>query len=214
MFCPGCGLQATDDLKFCRQCGANLRGVREAMTSRSTDEKFDWSKTWVADIFLPEEERDRRRGVTAEEKRLNEIRKAEERRLNEIKGGVITSLVGVGTMIFLRYFLEIVARGEPGNDAEIIRNVWLVGIVPILVGVGLLINGLFVSRRMVLLKGQPAQPAMPATPEPTAYPTALTAKTTDQLATDATTSGGYSVTENTTAHLPDPAAAPPRREIG
>ena len=128
MFCPGCGLQANDDLKFCRQCGANLRGVRDAMTSRSADEKFDWSKTWVADMFLNEEERERRRGLTAEEKRLNEIKTAEEKRLNEIRGGVITSLVGVGVMIFLRYFLEIVARGESGNEAEIIRNVWLAGI--------------------------------------------------------------------------------------
>jgi len=211
MFCPGCGLQANDDLKFCRQCGANLRGVREAMTSRSTEEKFDWSKTWVADMFLNEEERERRRGVTAEEKRLNEIKTAEEKRLNEIRGGVITSLVGVGVMIFLRYFLEIVARGESGNDAEIIRNVWLAGIVPFLVGVGLLINGLFVSRRMAPLKEQPAQPEMPASPAPIAHPTALPAKTTDLLAADAAPSESYSVTENTTAHLPEPAAA--RREI-
>src|SRR5215468_795490 len=206
MFCPGCGIQASEDLKFCKQCGANLRGVRDAMAPRSTDEKFDWSKTWVADMFLTEEERERRRGVTAEERRLNEIKRAEEKRLNEIKGGVITTLVGVGVMIFLRYFLEIVARGESGNDAEIIRNVWLAGIVPFLVGVGLLINGLFVSRRMAPLKQQPAQPSMPATPPPTALP----AKTTDQLSAGAAPSEGYSVTENTTAHLPEPAAAPPR----
>src|SRR5215468_12591030 len=132
MFCPGCGFQVNDDLKFCRKCGANLHGAREGMVSRSTGEKFDWSKTWVADMFLTEEERERRRGVTAEERRLNEIKRAEEKRLNEIKGGVITTLVGVGVMIFLRYFLEIVARGESGNDSEIIRNVWLAGIVPFL----------------------------------------------------------------------------------
>jgi len=184
MFCPGCGIQDSDDLKFCKQCGANLRGVRDAMTPRSTDEKFDWSKTWVADMFLTEEERERRRGVTAEERRLNEIKRAEEKRLNEIKGGVITTLAGLGAIIFLRFFLEIVARGESGNDAEIIRNVWLVGVVPCLVGVGLLINGLFVSRRM------------------------------GTLSAGAAPSGGYSVTENTTAHLPEPAAPPPRSEIG
>ncbi len=29
MFSPGCGFQASDDLKYCRKCGANLGGVRE-----------------------------------------------------------------------------------------------------------------------------------------------------------------------------------------
>src|SRR5215475_15976096 len=96
MFCPGCGIQVSEDLKFCRQCGANLHGAREGMMSRSTGEKFDWSKTWVADMFLSEEERERRRGVTAEEKRLKEI-----------KEGVIASCAGVGVMIFLRLFLEV-----------------------------------------------------------------------------------------------------------
>src|SRR5262249_2584557 len=214
IFCPGCGLQANEDLKYCRQCGANLRGVREAMTPRSTEEKFDWSKTWVAEMFLPEEERERRRGVTAEERRLNEIKRAEEKRLNEIKGGVITSLVGVGVMIFLRFFLEIVAKGEPEHDAEILRNVWMAGIIPFLVGVGLLINGFFVSRRLVKLKEQLALPAAPATPATITHPSALPAKTTDQLVTDAAPQAGYSVIEDTTAHLPESIAAPPRRETG
>src|SRR2546428_347457 len=64
MFCPGCGFQVNDDLKFCRQCGANLRGVREAMTSRPTRGKFDWSKTWRAEMIYRKEELERKRGVT------------------------------------------------------------------------------------------------------------------------------------------------------
>lgn len=198
MFCPRCGLQTTDDLKYCRQCGANLRGVREAMMSRSPEEKFNWNKTWVSEMFLSQEEHERRRGITPEVKRLNEI-----------KGGVITSLVGIGLIIFLRIFLGIVAQGESGNDAEIIRNVWLVGIIPFLIGVGLLINGFFISRRIVKLKEQQMQSAMPAVTMPTPLP----AKTTDQLINDAATPAGYGVTENTTAHLPESVAAPPRREL-
>ena len=154
MFCPGCGLQATDDLKYCRHCGANLRGVREAMVSRSTNEKFDWSKTWVSEMLMSQEEHERRHGITPE-------MKPEVKRLNEIRGGVITSLVGLGTMIFLRFFLGIVAQRESGNDADIIRNVWLVGIIPFLVGVGLLINGIFISRLIVKLKEQQMKNAMP-----------------------------------------------------
>jgi hypothetical protein len=191
MFCPGCGIQVSDDLKFCKQCGANLHGAREGMLSRSTGEKFDWSKTWVANMFLTEEERERRRGVTAEEKRLNEI-----------KGGVVTSFVGVGVMIFLRLFLEVIAKQQAPNDAEILRNVWLAGIIPFMVGLGLIFNGLFITRLIVKLKER--QESMSASPAAVTPP----AKTPDQLAASAPRPAGVSVTENTTAHLPEAIAAP------
>jgi len=197
MFCPGCGLQVSEDLKFCRQCGSNLHGAREGMTSRSMGEKFDWSKTWVADMFLTEDERERRRGVTAEEKRLNEI-----------KGGVITSFVGVGLMIFLRFFLDVVANQKSPGEAEILRSVWMVGIIPFMVGVGIIFSGLFVSSRIVKLKEQQAQQAMPISPAPAALP----AKTTDQLAANAAQSAAAGVTEDPTAHLPGPVAASLRPE--
>lgn len=204
MFCPGCGFQVNDDLKYCRQCGANLLGVREAMTSRSTG-KIDWSKTWWAEMLYPKEELERLRGVTPEQKLINE----EKKRLDEIKGGVITSLVGVGVMVFLYFFLDVVARGksDPG-DAEILRNVWMAGIIPFLVGVGLLINGFFVSRRLVKLKEQQLQTAMSQPQTPASLP----AKTTDQLVFDAAPLAGASVTEDPTAHLPEAARAPQRRE--
>jgi len=203
MFCPGCGLQISDDLKFCRQCGANLRGVREAMTSRSAEEKFDWSKTWVAEMFLSEEEQERRRGVTPEEKRLNEI-----------KGGVITSFVGLGVMIFLYFFFDVVAKNKSGGGADIVRILWLAGIIPFLVGVSIILNGFFISRRLVKLKEEQARKAMPASPMPNDLPAALPAKTTDQLVAGAAPPAGYSVIEDPTAHLPEPVAAPPRRETG
>jgi hypothetical protein len=61
----------------------------------------------------------------------------------------------------------------------------------------------------VKLKEQQAQTALSAAPAPTP---ALPAKTTDQLVHSAAPAANYSVIENTTAHLPDPVAAPPRRE--
>jgi hypothetical protein len=135
----------------------------------------------------------------------------EERRVNEVKGGVITIGAGLGLTIFLYFFLDIVAK-KASDDivAEIIRGLWRIGIIPILVGAGLLINGLFVGRRLSRLKEAQAQTPPPASPAPPAIP----AKTTDHLVVDAPPSGADSVTEDTTAHLPGPVAAPARREIG
>lgn len=196
MFCPGCGIQTSEETKYCKRCGANLRGVQEVMLARG--EKFDWSKTWVAEMFMNEEERDRQKGITPEIKRLNEI-----------KGGVITTLVGIGAMIFLYFLLGAVASQEQGPDREIISRVWLAGLIPFLVGIGLLINGMFVSKRIVKLKQQQAQPVLHSAP--VAAPTG--SRTTDQLAAQsATPLPDFSVTENTTATLPERVLVPPHHE--
>ena len=195
MFCPGCGLQVSDDLKYCRKCGANLHGAREGMMSRPVEEKPDWGKSWAANILLAKEIQEQMRGTP------------EERRLNEIKGGVITSLTGVGLMIFLYFFLNIVAE-KAGDAAEIVRGLWMVGIIPTLVGIGLIINGVFVGRRPSSLKEEQAQTKVSASPAPPALP----AKTTNHLIVDITPSNGASVTEDSTLHLTEPVAAPERRE--
>jgi hypothetical protein len=176
MFCPGCAIQVVDDTKFCKACGANLRGVREAMAGRG--EQFDWSKTWLAEMFLTKEERERRRGVTPADKRNDEI-----------KAGVITTLAGLGAMIFLHLFLEAITNNESGGEAEVIRRVWLIGVVPFLVGIGLLFNGIVLSKPGLK---SPAQP-----PAPNQFP----ARPTHQLAESSGTD--FSVVEHTTAHLPE-----------
>lgn len=190
MFCPNCGIQITTDIKFCKSCGANLRGVRDAMTGRG--EQFDWSKTWVAEMFMTDDERERRRGVTPEQKRNNELR-----------AGVITTAAGIGATIFLYFFLGTVARVEGGKDAEIISRVWLAGVVPTLIGLALLFNGLFLRKRDLPASQPDSRPLYQQPPLQDQMP----AKTTSQLLLDAEANSAeradFSVTEHTTAHLPE-----------
>jgi len=142
MFCPQCGTSQSDELKFCKSCGGNLFAVRQAVTMRETGEKFDWSKTWVADMLLSGSEREKRdeelkrqRGITPE----NQSHK-------EIKAGVITTSVGIAVAIFLSIFMDGIILGAhiPADTAEILSRLWIVGVIPFFVGVGLLINGLLV----------------------------------------------------------------------
>jgi len=89
-----------------------------------------------------------------------------------------------------------------------LRSLWLVGIFPFLIGISIIFNGLFISRRLVKLKEQQSQLAMPASQASAALP----AKTTDQLVTNAALPAAHSVTEDPTLNLTVPVAAPPRRE--
>jgi hypothetical protein len=191
MFCPRCGSNQNEDLKFCKACGANLYAVRQVVDRREIDEKFDWSKTWVAEMFNSSEEAvkrqqalDRARGLTPEIKRYNEI-----------KAGVITGSVGVAFMIFLAVFMEgIVLGGKVPNDtAEILSRVWVVGVIPLFVGLALIFNGVFISKK-ALASGK-------RTPESTSE---LTGGETPALRSANTSEfipANFSVTENTTRHL-------------
>jgi hypothetical protein len=190
MFCPGCAVQVSDDLKFCRQCGANLRGVREAMVSNPNkgpnEGKSDKSQTWWADIARAHAMKEFGIGLSPEEKRINEI-----------KSGVIITFVGVGVMILLRLFPDALANKNP-HDAELIHSLWVLGIIPFMAGIGIIFNSLFISRWLGKLKEKQSQSAAPASQAPAALP----AKTTDHLVVDPAPPGGASVTEDTTAHLP------------
>ena len=144
MFCPQCGSTQPDELNFCKSCGANLGVVREAVTTGKPPAKFDWTNTWVAEMFQSseqairkEKELERLKGITPEVKRRNEI-----------KAGVITSSVGIGVMVFLRFLMEgiILGGNVPPGDAEILSRVWLSGFIPFMVGLALIINGTIVSR--------------------------------------------------------------------
>jgi hypothetical protein len=155
MFCPRCGSSQNEDLKFCKACGANLYAVRQVVDSRETTEKFDWSKTWVAEMFQSEAEKKRR---AAELERLRGIT-PEVKRYNEIKAGVITSSVGFALMIVLSVLMQgIILSGKvPADTAAILSHLWVAGVIPVFVGIALIINGLFVSKKLVEISRKAAE---------------------------------------------------------
>jgi hypothetical protein len=145
MFCPQCGSTQPDELNFCKSCGANLGAVREAVQTGQAPVKFDWTKTWVAEILQSSEASVRKerelellKGITPDVKRRNEI-----------KAGVITASVGVGVMITVYMVMQGVILGGfvPPNVAEILSRVWIAGVIPMLVGFALIFNGMFVAEK-------------------------------------------------------------------
>lgn len=191
MFCPRCGSSQNEDLKFCTVCGVNLLSVRHAVEAPETGEKTDrgsWFATMAADAESQrrKDELDHQRGITAEIKRYNEI-----------KGGVITASVGLAFAIFIDVFMHgLVLSGKVASDvAEILTRLWLAGLIPIFVGVALIINGMFISKRLAKIVREAAKPS-PGLPEKDTNPLVLrSAETTEFIPT------GFSVTEGTTKHL-------------
>ena len=189
MICPRCSSNQSDEIKFCTFCGANLEAVREALEVREPGKKFDWSDTWVAEMFmsgkaqeLRKQEMERRMGITPEIKRYKEI-----------TAGVLVSSTGIAISIYLWFFMQgIVGHVDP-KDAEIITRVWIAGVIPFMVGIALIINGLVVSKKIVEVQNREKQPEGL---EEGAAPRSLRAADTSQFIPTSA-----SVTEGTTRHL-------------
>ena len=188
MFCPRCDSNQSAEIKFCTSCGANLQAVREVL--EQPGKKFDWADTWVAEMFMSgdaaemrKREMERRLGITPEVKRYQEI-----------KAGVIVSSVGVALAIFLFVFMQGIAGNAEPRAAEIITRLWIVGIIPFMVGLALIVNGLVVSKKLVELAERSEQRAKPV--EEGVSPRGLPAADTNEFIP-----AGMSVTEQTTRHL-------------
>ena len=198
MFCPKCGSSQADDLRFCKQCGSNLAVVRTAVEKPESIEKFDWNKTWLAEILMSGEESVRR---AAEIERLRGVT-PETKRQNEIKGGVITASVGVGLAIFLFVLMNgIIASGRVSDAAaEIISRIWVAGLIPIFIGAALIFNGMFVSKRA----RKPSDIESTGDGQTTRLAQPDSASFLPPADTNELFPAGFSVTDETTKHLKTP----------
>jgi hypothetical protein len=145
MICPRCASNQGDDIKFCTFCGANLQAVREALEVRESDKKPDWDNNWLSEMF--------KTGQLAEMRKLEMQRRLgltpEVKRYNEIKAGVIASSVGIGLAIFLFVFMEGIAGNVAPDAARVITRLWVAGVIPFMVGLALILNGVVVSKKIV-----------------------------------------------------------------
>ena len=190
MICPRCSSNQTDEIKFCTACGANLEAVREVLGRPEAAKKFEWNDTWVAEMFMSgkaaqrrKQELERAMGITPEVKRYQEI-----------KAGVIVSCIGIGLSIFLYWFMQGVAGHVENKEKEIILRVWIAGIIPFMVGLALIINGLVISKKQVEIQNRNERELTPL--EEGAPPRSLRPADTSQFIPT-----GVSVTEGTTRHL-------------
>jgi hypothetical protein len=190
MICPRCASNQSDDIKFCTFCGANLQAVREALEVREPDKKPDWDNNWLSEMFKTGQlaemrnlEMQRRLGLTPEVKRYNEI-----------KAGVIASSVGIALAIFLFVFMQGIAGNVPPDAARVITRLWIAGVIPFMVGLALILNGVVVSKRIVeaLKRDQKGTNTL----DEGATPRELRAANTSEFIP-----ANMSVTDQTTRHL-------------
>jgi hypothetical protein len=191
MFCPQCGSNQSDELKFCKSCGSNLQAVRHFLITGEAGGKIDWTKPWAGEPILSESEQARQ----AELERLRGMT-PEVRRYNEIKGGIITGSVGISLMILLFVLMQgIILSGKVPHDvSEILSRIWIAGVIPFFVGVALIINGTFVSRRMIKAIQEKRESDL-GIGRDAQRPELRSADTTEFA------SSKFSVTEGTTKHL-------------
>jgi hypothetical protein len=194
MYCPSCGTEASDQTKYCTKCGVNLRRVRGVLGWASGRGGADSERAALEDL---------RSARRAQKKKT-----PEEKRLEEIKSGVITSSVGFGLMIFLSFLFDAVASTIDGPTSNILRSLWAVGLIPFMIGAGIIFNGLFVSKRIVELKRQQEKEDQqpPLFSAPNTSPVARLVEPSQSPISD------FSITETTTTKLREPVSAPTPRD--
>jgi hypothetical protein len=171
MFCPQCGTESSSGLQYCRQCGANLKVIGKAVTlseaiARSDRGPLPKLKEMMKKLNMEEVSEEI---STALDQMHQEMVKdsgtlvaikpmkmgktpatAQERREKHITHGLISLFSGIGLMIFL-YFLadslvlripENVRAQAPFDIDAVVKIIWLVGLMPILTGVGRILAGL------------------------------------------------------------------------
>src|SRR6266404_1763474 len=170
MFCPQCGTESSAELHYCRSCGANLKVIGKAVSlseaisrtdgvpakikemvknlkiERVTDEVSRALERMNKEIVSSGQDRSRSKTWWPESRKKT----PEQRRERYLTRGAIKFFWGGGLTIFL-YFIAhaVVLKLPPDVIAKIpfeidpvVHVIWLLGLIPMLSGVGHILAGL------------------------------------------------------------------------
>lgn len=197
MFCPGCGLEEIQSNQFCRACGTDLRPVRYALeapdniTASAVSARDEIGRAVAAKIReaslseLPDVAED----VLPEIEKF--LESPEEKKLRRVRAGIVVSFIGVGATI--AFAAAAILMKDNG-----IFMVAGAGLVCFFIGLGLVVNGLFLTVPRKSLSDRSGEGASQR--ELDARLPGLDVKTND-LALPEPANLFSSVTENTTRHL-------------
>ena len=167
MFCPQCGVESSTDLKFCRSCGANLKVIGKAVSLSEAIARSDSVPAKIKDmvknlkiekvtdeVSRAMEKMNQEIARSSDERRKKfswrKEKTPEQRRERHLTTGTIKLFWGSGLSIFL-YFLShaLVLRlplhiieSIPFEINPVVRVFWLIGLLPMLSGLGHIIAGL------------------------------------------------------------------------
>lgn len=194
MFCPVCGLEEKHSNQFCRACGSNLNVVRSALEkpdSVTASAAVARDEIGRAIAFKIREASSAAELAVVAEDVLPEIEKflesPAEKRLRRLRNGTMVAAIGLGATIAFTIISFVVTDGRLFGLAGL-------GLVTLLVGLGLIINGLiFTVPKKFLSDKSSAADSQRALD--------LTEAQTNELVLPASNDVFSSVTEHTTQHL-------------
>ena len=192
MYCPDCGLEDKQSNQFCRACGTDLRPVRnviaqpDTITASAASAREEIGRAVAAKIR--ETSSAAELSVVAEEV-LPEIEKflesPEEKRLRRMRTGSVLSSIGFGVAVSIS-LASVVMKEED------IMFLAAFGLVLFFLGVGVLLNGIFLTVPKRSLSDRSSDAASQR---------ALDSHPTNDLVLPEATDVFSSVTESTTQHL-------------
>jgi hypothetical protein len=105
--------------------------------------------------------------------------------------------IGIGIAIFLFVFMQgiILSGNVTPNSAQILSRLWIAGVIPLFVGISLIINGLFVSKKLVEIAEKTSETGPKNLERELDGQSLRPADTTEFIPSS------FSVTEQTTRHL-------------
>ena len=211
MYCPQCGTESSEGLQYCRSCGANLKVIGKAVSlseaiARSDRGPLPKFKEMIKNLKIEHVSDDISRALdrmnqeivrSSDDPKPRRVRgrktkTAAERRERHLTTGAVAFFGGIGFAIFLYYLTgalvlklppDIVAKA-PFEIEPVVRILWLVGLMPMLSGLGHIVAGLLVRPDDPPVEIEAAKPVpVLSEREPIAYaaPVSVTERTTNLL---------------------------------